>query len=382
MASSSAHADATGVADSNNRSLNGRNFAGSAIASAVRRWRLGLALVLGLLVACTSGPSGEADTLPARSDPEAEQNADDASPLAGYLGLSRSEDFAEAFQLQRAEVIEAEIDSCMGRLGFDYERYPVSAETVFDTVFGAELHPLTYAQTYGLSVSTLFEEALYEPGIETVPEGEDPNAEILSVLSPAEVDVWFAALRGREVLFDPATGIAYDPRTGDAVTDSGSLGCVGEAQDAFDDEFEGLIGLLPHLEELEARVESDDRVVQAQSGWSSCMAEKGYSFETRQDMWTDASRDFQPLQNEILAALQGGNNVVIEITDDASHTPIPPHLIARLDEHKEREIATAVASYECDIGIDEIRSEVRAEFERIFIDDNREFLDALDIAGG
>ena len=267
----------------------------------------------------------------------------------------------------------------MGRLGFEYNQTPVSRQTVFGEVLGAELDRLTYAQTYGLSVSPLFEDSLFEPSIESDTDEQDPNAEILDRLSPAELELWMAALRGSGVAL--ADGTAIDPETGDIITDTGSLGCIGEAQEAATVIFGGLIQLLPQLEELEARVEGDERVMSARLGWSRCMAGKGYSFATHQEMWTAAFTDFSPLQAEILDAVRGGGNgSEIEITDDedsSQNSRIPRELVAKLDEHKAGEIATAVASYECDSGIDAIRFEVRAELEEAFINDNRETLDAI-----
>jgi len=271
----------------------------------------------------------------------------------------------------------------MGRLGFEYNQTPISSETVFGEVFGAELDRLTYAQTYGLSVSALFEESLFEPSTESGLDEQDPNSEILDRLTPSELELWMSTLRGSQVIVDSVDGTPIDPETGEIITDTRSLGCIGAAQELASVEFGGLIELLPQLEELEARVESDERVSSALLGWSRCMAEKGYSFATHQEMWTAAMRDFSPLQAEILDAVRGGNgSSLIEITDetDASQTPrIPRELVAKLDQHKADEIATAVASYECDTGIDAVRAKVREEFEQGFIDDNREALD--DLAG-
>lgn len=341
----------------------------------MRRCALGLVVATLLLGSCTSASSDVSQA----SDSAATGQV--ASPLADFLGLGATEDYASALELRRAESIEATIDECMGRLGFEYNQTPISRETVFGEVFGAELDRLTYAQTYGLSVSTLFEESLFEPSIESGLDEQDPNAEILDQLSPAELDLWLGALRGSQVLVDPVQGTAIDPETGDVVTDTRSLGCIGEAQETANRKFSGLIGLLPQLEELQARVEGDDRVSSARLGWSRCMAEQGYSFANHQEMWTAAFTDFRPLQAEILDAVRGGGgSSAIEIDEDGDSSQtsrIPRELVARLDEHKAAEISTAVASYECDSGIDAVRSEVRAELEQGFISDNREALDAL-----
>ena len=331
----------------------------------MRTWWKALLLLVMLASACSST--------------EDEAFAPERSPLAAHHGFDETEDFDSAVKVGKAQQVEAEIVACMASQGFEYVPKLVTVESVVGTAVGGELDRLTYARTYGLSVSTIFDEAFLAESPVEEPE-VDPNDAIVEALTSGERDAWYAALGGRDLYVDPNTGTAIDPRTGDVIEDiagDARSGCVGSAMVSIDRRFGVLVDLSPQVEELDRRVDADRRVTDIEADWADCMAARGYAYIDRTAMRAAVAEDFDALRREIIGVLNSPGDAPVEITDAPGALPLPQALRARLDEFQAGEIAIAVASHECDGDIEAVRNEVRAELERSFIAEHEDALAEL-----
>ncbi|GAA1540213.1 hypothetical protein GCM10009741_48750 [Kribbella lupini] len=232
------------------------------------------------LAGCGAVNSPGADKKPVESD--------DKSPLAEYMGEGFSNGGgmmritravggggSDEEQLAKQRKLEDSVAACMKAAGFEYVAVPPESnpKSKFDEAFN--LPPDKFAEQYGYGISTI------DWGKPAGEDESDPNAKIRKALSPNAQKAYDKALNGE--LAGKGGVVQAVPADGKrpALKDMGCRGKAGEevfgkGDDKMDD-FSKFESLFKDLEALRKRVDSDQRVVDATSAWSDCMADAGHS---------------------------------------------------------------------------------------------------------
>lgn len=194
-----------------------------------------------------------------------------------------------------------------------------------------------------------------------------------------------------------------DPETGETIyySEGFGAGCQGEAyeseygdQNASQELWEEL---QPAFDEMYQRVEADPRIVEANQEWASCMAERGFEYESRQAMHESIWDDFQARLDEITGPGGGFSDPFEGWTEEEVNAFFEESTQEEIDaffreaEEKSRENVDmealtalqqeetdlAVADFECGEGMNDIYEEVSAEHEADFIAENRDILEQI-----
>lgn len=255
---------------------------------------------------------------------------------------------------------EEHIAECMAEQGFDYEpRQPPDIEAAPMAGHREDLDEEEFVEEYGYGIST------WEPHHEPMPEPpEDPNEEIREQMDEAELEAWEEALHGD--MPEPGEAQPEEP------IEPG--GCMGEAFEEMQGGHRNIREQLP-MDELVEAVHSDPRIVEANEAWAQCMQERGWDgvsdpHDAREmifDEYSDVREvpEIHPLADP-------------EEAEEMEH-PEPEVDEAALAELQERELDVAADDYQCrqDVGLDEVREEVRDEHEAEFVEEHREALEEL-----
>lgn len=265
-------------------------------------------------------------------------NASDASAASEVnlevieteLGVPLDSEERKAFDaavLARAEQFTAE---CMAERGFEY-RQSAPVEGVDTAV----------ASHDGLGIVGPITGRGVHPAATT-----DPNDEILALLGPEEQAAWFTALnRGTAI-----TEAGFGTEVGATASESdGSLGCDAIGLQSATEALGGNVEAIDQYDEHMAAAFSDQRVIDAQTGWTRCMAELGHQYETTTGMRSD-----------VLAQLDS-------ILTQAAVPSADFDVQAELDMLYDFELSLASDSAECRIPVDEALALVRAELQAEFV---------------
>lgn len=358
---------------------------------------------VGLLAAGCGGGSetaAEGDGSEAESGSTPESLAGDAGDnietLADFFG--GADDPAEAQQQsieQEARVQEA-VRACMAEEGFEY--IPVeqpAGSFAFDDTSQED-----WAREQGFGITTWV-------GREDEFLGEeqnfvDPNDDMVAEMSDSEREAYYGALWGTEEEQQEGTTVEVDPDTGEEIfyQEGFGAGCYGEAQETeYGGQDDLWTELSPDLESMYERMQSDPRIVEANTEWSSCMAEGGYDYESPDTMYESVFDDFQQRLDEIVGPnggyvdpLEGWTEEEInaffeEKTEDEinaffeeAQNAAPEYDQEALASLQQEEIDLAVAAAECQSTMDEAFEEVYAEYESEFIDEHRSELESIKAA--
>ncbi|MGC4936888.1 hypothetical protein [Kribbella sp. DT2] len=279
--------------------------------------RKALSLVAVLALAgCGAVNSPEADKEPVGND--------DKSPLAEYMGEGFSSGGNGGMvrvtraggggsteeQLAQQRKMEDATAACMKTAGFEYVAVaPESNEkSKFNDAFN--LPPDKFAEQYGYGISTIDWGKPAGDGAET-----DPNAKIRKALSPNAQKAYDKALNG-ELATSGGMVKAVKPGERPSAQDLGCRGKAGEEVYGSGDDkmadFSKFESLFKDLEALRKRVDSDQRVVDATSAWTDCMADAGHAGFKKVD---DARNQVSTKLNELTGAkdqpTKGGPSVVV-----------------------------------------------------------------------
>ncbi|MCL1801047.1 MAG: hypothetical protein FWG25_06770, partial [Promicromonosporaceae bacterium] len=255
-------------------------------------------------------------------------------------------------RLQRQmQAMDEYIAECMAAQGFDYNfgGGGISVAIISEDDLSVPRDSLAFAQTYGFGVST-------DPwGLRRTDDdsasggsvllGEDPNQAMLAAMSDAEREAWQEALHGPRVELDiddlvAGAGGEWDWRRGGC--SGAAFGAIWENQTpeeftALEEEVNGFFVL----------VNADPRIGTLNARWGNCLADAGYP----------GLRDPQAINEQLFeewanllglnmafaggAAGDGGGSAV-------QAEPSPEEIAA----FTEREIALAVADWECRNALD------------------------------
>lgn len=253
-----------------------------------------------------------------------------------FMGSAGPEAEYAAFLALRNE-IESRIVECMAGHGLEYvARDPEPGRPVL----GEGMTEAEFMATYGYGVFTLvLDEARWNA--EHPDDGEDPES------------LW------GDFTDDVETYMALVERCSEQAEielgrpDPGLREALRESVDAAWRPLEGA------LEDLERRIETDDRLETAWDTWATCMADKGHDFDSVDDiegyLWDELS----------------GTNVTegTIILDEGLERDLQPYV--------DEELAIAADDLACRGDIASIEMEVRRELEGLFIDEYRADLETI-----
>jgi len=329
-----------------------------------RAFVLGTALALGL-TGCGGGDEP--------SDEETPMGALDKMFEEAYADWD--EDASNAKQMQVEELMA----ECMADQGFEYIPVDWAAMNGTASVHSASVDSaeeedipwgtLEFAEQWGYGITTNPYQDSEEP-VEPPTDGgyEDPNAEIVNTMGETELQAYYEALYG------PQSAEPIDPE-GEYVQPSWEeLGCSGYAQhEVYGDSVFGngeddpFAGLMDEMNRMWESIATDDRILETESEWASCMADAGHPnlakvgdaeqtiYEQVDPIWNDAYSDVPP-----------------DATEE-DYRAVEASIQERLAEITPQEIELAVADYTCreDVGYDEAHNEVNLDLQQQFYDTHK-----------
>jgi hypothetical protein len=270
-------------------------------------------------------------------------------------------------ELAKQRKVEDATAACMKTAGFDYVAVPPeqNAKSKFTDAFN--LPPDKFAQQYGYGIST----------IDWSKAGDDdtnPNTKIRSALSPAAQKAYDKALNGPNATGNGAVVIQGPSKNGQQ-----DLGCRGKAveqvygkgQDRAAD-FKKFDSLFKDIQALQKRIDADQRVVDATSSWSDCMADSGHSgFKKVDEPRTQVQTKLDALTGNTPPAKGGPSKT---ITGPPSFDKVDA---AKLSDLRKFEIDLAVADQKCKAkGYDDAYKKVQYEQEKEFVDQHKAELES------
>lgn len=333
-----------------------------------RRLAVPTALAASLLLtvaACSGGGTGSAD-------PTGDKDGatDDYTP--GPLEAMWNEAYGE-FNMDDSNAQQARVEQltaeCMAEQGWEYTPVDYSSmddgfgQPIEGDVDGPEWGTEEYAKEMGYGIATYQEQYSEEEVTETAEplpiDGEewtDPNSEYVESLSESAQQAYYEALYGPQPTEE-------EMESGDWEYNPQDAGCQGKASDEVwntgtniweDPKYESLI---EEMNTLYTAVENDPKIAEANSTWSTCMADAGYPG------LADSSAAQDTIYTEMSSYWESGEEP-------------PADAIAALAE-KERAIATADFTCAKKADVDSLRVKLLHEAEQTFVDAHRAELEEL-----
>ena len=348
----------------------------------MRRLTLMISAAAVALAACGGSSSAEGDDA-------SEQAGEEPTTVAAFFGFDPNDPDTAAANSARLNMRQQElVAACMTNQGFEYVSAvpPIGGQ---DFVFDEE----EYAREQGFGISTSTGWLTGDGGSFTVASGSaieqwvNPNDAIVEALSESEQEAYTNTLYGEISELEFGSDLSDSEST-----DEWGGGCMGEASrevyGGADEAFQELESL---FNELQQRVDSDPRVVEASGGWTACMADRGYDFQTVDELWERGLDDLSARYNELVDIsdpFAGWTDEEIEIFFETSSEEAISDFYAQnqsearqdvdleaLAALQQEERDLAVANYECSEKQREVTQEVTQEFESQFIADNRDALE-------
>jgi hypothetical protein len=357
----------------------------------------------------STGDDANGDTQGASLD-DLDLGEDGELSLDDFIPGARSGPMDESDYRAEELAIQQQIAECMAAEGFEYIPF-VPSDVGGGFGFGEEDQG-EWVKKYGFGVATwvLMEEEFANEE-DSDPWADDPNFAITEAMDELEREEYERLLYGGEppIIEDtPWEEIdAMTPEEQEAFFDEAYRdwvpdGCMnsayeeayggGEADMAFWEEFG------EDFEDFWSRAEADPRIIEAQAGWSACMAEKGHDFATQQDMheyfwgtdvggeWVEGEfslrvnalitwpgqefgDEFSPGVDTTVAFVAGGEDDE-DLAEGEYEYQGPEYDLELLQPLIDEEIAIATADWECSQGMWELMDEVYKEIEQEFLQEN------------
>lgn len=261
--------------------------------------------------------------------------------------------FDQAGMLQRQSKVENLIRDCMKATGFEY--VPVDPQARQAALAGATgLSKEDFEKQYGYGITTLYEKRRQQAG-------GGPNQVIRDALGPAERAAYDRALVGDQL----------DATFADAI-DTGDFnrlgGCTKQSTKMVFGGAEVLRSVQSKLDDLDARILSDPRMVTAVAAWSQCMRAGGFDL---------------PNPDQVDIVLKKKLEAIVGPTARTGATATPPGAAAgdlsydqaALAALGREEVAMVAADQSCEKQhISSVEDKVRTEYERAFREQNTDLI--------
>ena len=307
--------------------------------------------------------------------------------LADFFGFDFDDpDSAAAFSAEMERRVQESIATCMAQEGFEY--IP-AVRTQGGFGFSVQDEE-TFARERGFGITTFIgvEDAFLSSDEDWV----DPNAEIVQSLSDSEREAYNEVLYGESFEFGDG-----GPGDGPGVVDDlfGS-GCTGEAfQEVYGAWAQVFTELAPQFEELQQRVQADPRFKEANEQWASCMADRGFPYDSQDAMVEQVNEEFSRRLEEITGPgdfdpfaemseeeieefmAERSEDEIADFFDLAQQEALGSIDQDALEALQQEEIDIAVASFECASETDVSIEEIFRDYEGDFVRENRDVLEGL-----
>ncbi|GAA1567255.1 hypothetical protein GCM10009804_24820 [Kribbella hippodromi] len=276
------------------------------------------------------------------------------------------EDLAKQRKVQDATA------ACMKTAGFEYVAVPPeqNAKNKFTDAFS--LPPDKFAEQYGYGISTI-------DWSKAGADDTNPNTKIRAALSPTAQKAYDKALNGPNGGPNGTVVIQGGDDPSSTKTADPDLGCQGKAvKEVYGDgkdrqaDFKKFDGLFKDIQALQKRIDSDQRVVDATSAWSDCLADAGHpGMKKIGDPRDEIQKKLDALTGTP-APSKGKPGAVL--TGPPSFDKVDS---AKLADLRKDEIALAVADQKCKAAkYDDAYKKVQYEQEQEFVNQNKAQLEA------
>lgn len=294
-------------------------------------------MVAVLLSACGSESALQAVDRLESNDVALVESPTSDSPLEAQVGFT-SEPERRRFQLiSKQRNADTEMVQCMKQAGFFYAVRP--AEETFRSGAFVGDGSRDWILANGLGITASFVDALATDAAQASPDAATTNLDYVASLTPEQQVDYDQALVG-DLSAEPEVAAqssgCWEQAYRNVITFLGVL-----------DEFE------PELGSLNSRLNADPRVLGFQQTWSICMAGAGYSYI-----------DEGALIDDVYARLLG-----IELVDTDGVTQVVSG--EALDALASFEHAVAAVGFDCRLAFVDELAQLRYDYEREFLDDNR-----------
>ena len=319
--------------------------------------------------------------------PVASDQTSDKSPLAEYMGdgfvsSSGGGGFRIATraggaqqpseeELAKQRKVEDATVTCMKAAGFEYVAVPPeqNAKSKFAEAFN--LPPDKFAAQYGYGISTI---DWSKAGAD---DDSNPNTKIRSALSPAAQKAYDKALNGPNANGNGAV-VIEGGKGGPSSSGQLDLGCRGKAvKQVYGDgadrsiDFKKFDSLFKDIQALQKRIDSDQRVVDATTAWTDCMADAGHSGLKKVD---DPRNQIQQQLDALTGNKPPAKNGPAQVSGPPSFDKVDATKLAEL---RKSEIELAVADQKCKAGkYDSAYKTVQYEQEKEFVGQHKTELEA------
>jgi hypothetical protein len=258
--------------------------------------------------------------------------------------------FGDEGIVERQSRVEGRIAECMKAEGFDY--VPVDPLAQRAALTGkARMSDEEFLEQFGYGISTMFGRGAPQ---------SDPNERIRRSLGPADQAAY------DRTLFGDNPGLTFAEAIDNDKADQLG-GCTKEATDAVFGGATVLASLQGKFDELEERINQDQRMVKAVEAWSACMAEKGFRYEEPESIDEDLIERFKAIVGQ---ATQPGATVPA----DRSAT----YDRGALAGLQREEVKAARADLACEEReITPVELEIRPEYEDQFRDRNTKLIEQV-----
>jgi hypothetical protein len=298
----------------------------------------------------------------------------------------------------RAQELEVQqsVAICMAAEGFEY--VPFVPSDIDGGFIEEEWDEETYVKEYGFGVASWVTDernfGVTEEGDEFEdPYANDPNMAIVEAMDEFEREEYHRVLHGSEPAIiedtpweeiEAMTQEEQEAFWDEAYADWEPDGCFNEAyEDAYSEESAEAFyeEFSEDLEAIYEQVESDSRILAAQAEWSSCMADKGHTYATQEEMYgyfygdEFGEGEFSKQVNELITWPEYDDTV--ELTEEEMNDPkrwMPQYDIELLQPYIDEEIAVGTANYECSKDSYELWEEVYNDLQQDFLDENMDRL--------
>jgi len=303
----------------------------------VFRYVIASIVLAALLSACGSDSAPQAVDRAQSNNVALVESPTSDSPLEAQLGFASEPERRRFLLISKQRSADTAMVSCMKQAGFFYAVR--SAEETFRSGAFVGDGSRDWILANGLGITSSFTDALATDTARTSPDAATKNLGYVTSLTAEQQVDYDQALVG-DLLAEP--GIAaqssgcWEQSYLHVVTLLGVL-----------DEFE------PELGSLNSRLNADPRVLGFQQTWSMCMDAAGYSYINE-----------GALVDDVYTRLLG-----IELVDTDGVTQVMSG--EALDALASFERDVAAVSFDCRLGFGAKLAQLRYDYEREFLDDNR-----------
>lgn len=279
----------------------------------------------------------------------------EAKSVEEFLGLDAQG------QRRLQQRIGEEIQKCMKLEGFKY--FPMDASAGLQLTADGQLDEKAFAAKWGYGISTFIDPN--DPSKSRL--GEDKNTGYVAKLSVADRKAYQQALVGS------ADGNA-SPQTILA-----GKSCLAKSTKSMFGDITKIFALSSkYQKEIDAKINTNPKVIEAMKKWSACMKSAGFTYDRDTRAPDDIRKKFEKLVGA--SGIGGAASAGLSLSEPVNVQKIDKAALAKLQKE---EVQTAVADSECAGKNLKLRLDMKQTLDREFLSKNEaEFTALRDKIGG